>query len=79
MPIWSIMMPWLPELQSNQPKNLMQSFPFLMVPYMKFGQNWLTDFRDILPPSVDPEWGDRGSGTPPPLRKTTSSMSFYTN
>ena len=40
------MLPWQPELQPNQPKNLMQPFPYLIMLYMKF-ENWQIDFRDI--------------------------------
>ena len=38
-------MPWQPEFQINQPKNLMQPFP---LPDDDFDHNWPTDIREIL-------------------------------
>ena len=41
------MLPWQPGFQSNQPiYNLIQPSPYLMMLYMKFDKNWLTDLRD---------------------------------
>ena len=42
------MLPRQPELQSNQPNNLMQSFPLPDDALHEIKQNCPTDFRDIL-------------------------------
>ena len=41
------MLPWQPEIQSDQPIDLMQQSPYLMMLNMKFDQNWPTDIRGI--------------------------------
>ena len=42
------MLPWKPEFQSDQPQNLVQPFPHLIMLHMKFDQDWPSDIRDIL-------------------------------
>ena len=41
------MFPWQPEFLSNQPKTLCSLSSYLMMLYMKFDQNWSTDFTDM--------------------------------
>ena len=40
------MLPWQPEFQLNQPKDLMQPITRLVMLHVKFDQNLSTGFRD---------------------------------